>query len=93
MDLNMVRPDWVKDKESSKFVFPGICWERSHVPKDVWKAGDADSNLIETVHRDSNREGVQCTLVGGLKKSQLFDTVKVTTLQASLVVPMICPIF
>ncbi|KAJ7234231.1 hypothetical protein C8J57DRAFT_1249375 [Mycena rebaudengoi] len=56
--------DWVNDKESSKFFFP----------IDIWNAGDANSNLIESVHRDVNREGVHCTLLGGLKKGQSFDT-------------------
>ncbi|KAK7015645.1 hypothetical protein R3P38DRAFT_3321572 [Favolaschia claudopus] len=73
--------DWVNDKESSKFFFPGICWERSLIPLDVWNAGDANSNLIESVHRDVNREGVHCTLLGGLKKGQLFDAVKMKTLK------------
>ncbi|KAJ7212425.1 hypothetical protein C8J57DRAFT_1097238, partial [Mycena rebaudengoi] len=72
--------DWVNDKESSKFFFPGICWERSFIPIDVWNAGDANSNLIESVHRDVNREGVHCTLLGGLRKGQGFDALKMKTL-------------
>ncbi|KAK7031741.1 hypothetical protein R3P38DRAFT_2521802 [Favolaschia claudopus] len=73
--------DWVNDKESSKFFYSGICWEKSLVPLDIWNAGDANSNLIESVHRDVNREGVHCTLLGGLKKGQLFDAVKMKTLK------------
>lgn len=73
--------DWIKDKERTKFAFQGMCWEKSFIPEEVWRAGEANSNLIETVHRDVNREGVQCTLVGGLKKGQLFDKVKMTTLK------------
>ncbi|KAK6981751.1 hypothetical protein R3P38DRAFT_2578154, partial [Favolaschia claudopus] len=73
--------DWVNDKESTKFFYPGICWEKSFIPLDVWNAGDPNSNLIESVHRDVNREGVHCTLLGGLKKGQLFDAVKMKTLK------------
>ncbi|KAJ7791168.1 hypothetical protein B0H13DRAFT_1936056 [Mycena leptocephala] len=47
--------DWVRDKESSQFAFAGICWERSFIPLDIWKAGEPHTNLIETVHRDVNR--------------------------------------
>ncbi|KAJ6528652.1 hypothetical protein DFH09DRAFT_1413445 [Mycena vulgaris] len=72
--------DWVNDKQSSKFFFPGICWEQSFIPLDIWNAGDPNSNLIESVHRDVNREGVHCTLLGGLKKGQLFDALKMKTL-------------
>ncbi|KAJ7701369.1 hypothetical protein B0H14DRAFT_2648403 [Mycena olivaceomarginata] len=54
--------------------------ERSFIPIDIWSAGDANSNLVESVHRDVNREGVHCTLLGGLKKGQLFDTIKMKTL-------------
>ncbi|KAJ7122366.1 hypothetical protein C8R44DRAFT_622071 [Mycena epipterygia] len=72
--------DWLSNKESSKFFFPGISWERSFIPLDIWNAGDPNSNLIESVHRDVNREGVHCTLLGGLTKGQLFDGLKMKTL-------------
>ncbi|KAJ7787320.1 hypothetical protein B0H13DRAFT_1458903, partial [Mycena leptocephala] len=66
--------DWLKDKESSHFVFEAICWERSFIPRDVWMAGDSNTNLIESAHRDVNCEGVHCTLLGGLQKGQVFDS-------------------
>ncbi|KAJ6528617.1 hypothetical protein DFH09DRAFT_1285472 [Mycena vulgaris] len=72
--------DWVNDKQSSKFFFPGICWEQSFIPLDIWNAGDPNLNLIESVHRHVNREGIHCTLLGGLKKGQLFDALKMKTL-------------
>ncbi|KAJ6484352.1 hypothetical protein C8R47DRAFT_1072982 [Mycena vitilis] len=72
--------DWVNDKESCQFFFPGICWERSHIPLDIWNAGDSNSNLIESVHADVNRDGVHCTLLGGLQKGQKFDALRMKTL-------------
>ncbi|KAJ7638020.1 hypothetical protein DFH06DRAFT_1002115 [Mycena polygramma] len=75
--------DWVHDKESCKFAFPGICWERSFIPLPVWEAGDPHTNLIETVHRDVNREGVHCTLVGGLQRGQDYDDMQRATLIVS----------
>ncbi|KAK7015317.1 hypothetical protein R3P38DRAFT_2637341 [Favolaschia claudopus] len=74
--------DWLNNKLSSGFVFEGICWEKSFIPRIIWEAGDGNSNLIETVHRDANREGVQCTLLGGLKKGQAFDRMKMKALQS-----------
>ncbi|KAJ7121386.1 hypothetical protein C8R44DRAFT_705332 [Mycena epipterygia] len=73
--------DWVRDKETSKFAFGGMCWEKSFIPLEIWKAGEPHSNLIETVHRDVNREGVHCTLLGGLLRGQYFDANKMQTLR------------
>lgn len=58
-----------------------MCWERSYIPLSIWKAGDSTSNLIESVHADVNREGVRCTLLGGVKKGEAFDTMKMRTLK------------
>lgn len=73
--------DWLADKETSGFVFPAICWEKSYIPWDIWCAGDSNSNLIESVHSDANREGVHCTLLGGLHKGQAFDSMRLKSLQ------------
>ncbi|KAJ7913928.1 hypothetical protein B0H13DRAFT_1612047 [Mycena leptocephala] len=72
--------DWVRDKENCKFAFSGICWECSFIPLPVWEAGDPHTNLIETVHRDVNREGVHCTLLGGLLRGQEYDELQRATL-------------
>jgi hypothetical protein len=72
--------DWVKNKVQSKFVFEGMCWARSHIPKSIWQAGDSTSNVVESVHANVNRDGISCTLVGGIKKGQYFDAVKMATL-------------
>jgi hypothetical protein len=58
-----------------------MCSEQSYIPLAVWKAGDSTSNLIESVHADVNREGVRCTLVGGIKKSEAFDMLKMRSLK------------
>ncbi|KAK7015447.1 hypothetical protein R3P38DRAFT_3321667 [Favolaschia claudopus] len=72
--------DWISDKVTARFILPGICWEKSHIPLAIWQAGERNSNLIETVHRDVNREGVHCTLLGGIIKGQRFDSLKMKTL-------------
>ncbi|KAJ6578477.1 hypothetical protein B0H19DRAFT_1020702 [Mycena capillaripes] len=74
--------DWVKDKETSRFAFPGLCWEKSLLPLAIWKAGERTSNLVESVHRDVNRDGVHCTLLGGLTKGRSFDKMKLKTIEA-----------
>ncbi|KAJ7083296.1 hypothetical protein B0H15DRAFT_785085 [Mycena belliarum] len=76
-----VAQDWLNNKLSSGFVFEGICWEKSFIPLEIWNAGDSNSNLVESVHRDVNQDGVHCTLVGGLKKGQNFDTLKFKSLE------------
>ncbi|KAK7061173.1 hypothetical protein R3P38DRAFT_2757690 [Favolaschia claudopus] len=72
--------DWISDKVTARFILPGICWEKSHIPLAIWQAGEHNSNLIETIHRDVNRDGVHCTLLGGIIKGQRFDSLKMKTL-------------
>lgn len=73
--------DWVADKHRSKFAFPAICWDKSYIPLAIWKAGDNNSNVIEQLHEDVNREGITCTLVGGVSKAYHFDMLKSRTLE------------
>ncbi|KAJ7757604.1 hypothetical protein B0H16DRAFT_1457764 [Mycena metata] len=73
--------DWLRDKETTHFVFEAICWERSFIPEAIWRAGDSTTNFVESTHRDANREGVHCTLLGGLQKGQAFDALKLRTLE------------
>ena len=58
-----------------------MCWEKSLILIDIWKAGDSTSNIIESVHADVNREGVGCTLVGAVRKGQAFDAMKMKDLE------------
>ncbi|KAG7093238.1 hypothetical protein E1B28_006924 [Marasmius oreades] len=74
--------DWLADKESLPFVFPAICWEKSYIPYDIWVSRAHSTNTAEAAHRDINREGVQCTLVGATKKAMQFDHLKLISLQA-----------
>ncbi|KAJ6486646.1 hypothetical protein C8R45DRAFT_930279 [Mycena sanguinolenta] len=73
--------DWVNDKITAQFPFPAICWEKSFISLPIWQAGERHSNLIETVHRDVDQEGVHCTLLGEVIKGQRFDALKMKTLQ------------
>ena len=57
-----------------------MCWEKSLIPLAIWQAGARHSNLIESLHADSNREGTGCTLVGGIKKALYFDAQRQSTL-------------
>ncbi|KAJ7763443.1 hypothetical protein B0H16DRAFT_1718672 [Mycena metata] len=75
--------DWLRDKESCRFVFPAICWELSCIPWDIWRAGDSNTNLVESSHSDVNREGVRCTLLGGLQKGQAFDVMRLKSLETN----------
>jgi len=61
-----------------------MCWAKSFIPQIVWKAGERESNLVEGGHSDVNLEGLHCTLVGGIKKGQHFDNLKMKTLLVCL---------
>jgi hypothetical protein len=58
-----------------------MCWEKSFIPLDIWKAGDANTNIVESVHSDINREGVRCTLLGGIMKAEIYDWNKMEALK------------
>ncbi|TDL13991.1 hypothetical protein BD410DRAFT_684726, partial [Rickenella mellea] len=74
--------DWVNDKIQSQFAFPAMCWEKSFIPMKIWQVGESTSNLIETAHADINREGTSCTLLGGVKRGEFFDILKLRSLKA-----------
>ncbi|KAJ6627739.1 hypothetical protein B0H10DRAFT_1779179, partial [Mycena sp. CBHHK59/15] len=76
--------DWVRDKEHSQFAFGAMCWVKSFIPEDVWRAGERTSNLIESVHADVNREGIHCTWLSGVMKGEFFDALQMKTLKAHL---------
>jgi hypothetical protein len=61
-----------------------MCWSKSHIPRVIWQVGDSTSNVIETLHADVNREGKYCTLLGGVKKGQRFDSLKMQTLKVTI---------
>jgi|SRR5882762_5834653 len=75
--------DWVQDKIWSNFALQGICLQLSYIPKLVWQVGDSKSNIIESLHVDANAKGTSCTLVGGVKKGQHFDKMKLQSIQVS----------
>ncbi|KAJ7259441.1 hypothetical protein C8J57DRAFT_951375, partial [Mycena rebaudengoi] len=60
--------DWIKNKQYSQFVFQGIFWAKSFIPRDIWEAGDSNSNVVEIVHQNVNREGLHCALLGAHAK-------------------------
>lgn len=82
--LHQFIPDWVQDKRRSKFALAGICWQLSYIPILVWQVGNSTTNIIESLHSDANSEGTFCTLVGGIKRGQHFDGMKLQSLQVSL---------
>ncbi|KAF5353020.1 hypothetical protein D9757_012737 [Collybiopsis confluens] len=58
-----------------------ICWEKSFIPMEIWQARRRESNVVEIVHANVNREGTQCTLVGGVSKGQHYDLMKQRAVQ------------
>ncbi|KAJ3740786.1 hypothetical protein DFH05DRAFT_1404766 [Lentinula detonsa] len=42
--------NWIMDKERAKFAFPGLCWEKSYIPLEIWQARRRESNIAEIVH-------------------------------------------
>ncbi|KAK0437715.1 uncharacterized protein EV420DRAFT_1280541 [Desarmillaria tabescens] len=81
--------NWVQDKIRSKFAFEAMCWEKSKLPLDIWKAGNSHTNLAEGLHADVNHEGIQCSLVGGIRCGQHFDMMRMKSQQVLLLLLII----
>lgn len=71
--LELTLQDWMADKERSKFALQALCWEQSCIPHNIWTAADSTSNVIEALHSDVNREGVNYSLVAGYIRGREFD--------------------
>ncbi|KAJ2930331.1 hypothetical protein H1R20_g6738, partial [Candolleomyces eurysporus] len=72
---------WIENKKRSGFAFSAMCWEKSFIPLEIWKAGDANTNIVESVHSNINLEGVRCTLLGGIMKAEIYDWNKMEALK------------
>ncbi|KAJ3819979.1 hypothetical protein F5880DRAFT_1488795 [Lentinula raphanica] len=77
------RLDWVADKISSKFAFEAMCQAKSFIPLDVWKAGPATTDLVESAHWSVYLEGIGCSLTSAVEKGEHVDRLR---LQSSQVV-------
>ena len=77
--------DWVQDKIHSKFAFAAMCWEKSYVPLSIWRAGESNSNLIESVHADvSKPRGREVHSYWWGQKGQAFDAMKMRILKVCI---------
>lgn len=76
--------DWVQDKVSSCFAFPALCQEKSFIPLEVWQAADETTNVIESGHLDSIRDGKDLSLVGGVLQAKNYDLEKLEVYKVSL---------
>ncbi|KAE9385374.1 hypothetical protein BT96DRAFT_840775 [Gymnopus androsaceus JB14] len=75
--------DWVADKTSSKFAFEAMCQEKSFIPLDIWKAGPATTNLVESAHWSVYLEGLQCSLTSAVEKGEHVDRLRMSSSNVS----------
>ncbi|KAK0471633.1 hypothetical protein IW261DRAFT_1571923 [Armillaria novae-zelandiae] len=67
---------WLNNKRDSKFALQGMCWEKSFIPLSIWQAGDTTTNAVEMSHIDIYREGMPCSLVGGISRARHYDKMR-----------------
>ncbi|KAK0213592.1 hypothetical protein IW262DRAFT_1301071 [Armillaria fumosa] len=67
---------WLNNKRDSKFALQGMCWEKSFIPLSIWQAGDTTTNAVEMSHIDIYREGMPCSLVGGISHARHYDKMR-----------------
>ncbi|KAJ3817115.1 hypothetical protein F5880DRAFT_1618593 [Lentinula raphanica] len=73
--------DWVADKISSKFAFEAMCQAKSFIPLDVWKAGPATTDLVESAHWSVYLEGIECSLTSAVEKGEHVDRLRLHSSQ------------
>ncbi|KAF9026651.1 hypothetical protein BDZ89DRAFT_1039926 [Hymenopellis radicata] len=73
--------DWINNKVYSYFAFEGLCQMKSKIPRDIWRAGVRNTNLVESCHFQAYGEGKKCTVVGAIRKGQRYDAMRMGTLR------------
>ncbi|KAJ3722643.1 hypothetical protein C8R42DRAFT_580560 [Lentinula raphanica] len=73
--------NWIADKISSKFAFEAMCQQKSFIPLDIWQAGPATTNLVESAHWNIYLEGLECSLLNAVTKGEYLDHLKMTSWQ------------
>ncbi|KAK0227928.1 hypothetical protein IW262DRAFT_1264933 [Armillaria fumosa] len=76
---------WLNNKRDSKFALQGMCWEKSFIPLSIWQAGDTTTNAVEMSHIDIYREGMPCSLVGGISRARHYDKMRLHIHRMSLI--------
>ncbi|KAK0217201.1 hypothetical protein IW262DRAFT_1276467 [Armillaria fumosa] len=76
---------WLNNKRDSKFALQGMCWEKSFIPLSIWQAGDTTTNAVEMSHIDIYREGMPCSLVGGISRARHYDKMRLHIHRVSLI--------
>ncbi|KAE9383495.1 hypothetical protein BT96DRAFT_843773, partial [Gymnopus androsaceus JB14] len=76
--------DWIADKVSSKFAFEAMCQEKSFVPLDIWKAGPATTDLVESAHWSVYLEGLECSLTSAVEKGEHVDRLRMSSSNVSV---------
>ncbi|KAE9398581.1 hypothetical protein BT96DRAFT_994780 [Gymnopus androsaceus JB14] len=71
--------NWVANKVSSKFAFEAMCQEKSFIPLDIWRAGLATTNLVESAHWRVYLEGLECSLTSAVEKSEYVDRLRMSS--------------
>ncbi|KAK0494949.1 hypothetical protein EDD18DRAFT_1354944 [Armillaria luteobubalina] len=67
---------WLNNKRDSKFTLQGMCWKKSFILLSIWQAGDTMTNAVEMSHIDIYREGMPCSLVGGISRACHYDKMR-----------------
>ncbi|KAK0214518.1 hypothetical protein IW262DRAFT_1278918 [Armillaria fumosa] len=76
---------WLNNKRDSKFALQGMCWEKSFILLSIWQAGDTTTNAVEMSHIDIYREGMPCSLVGGISCTRHYDKMRLHIHRVSLI--------
>ncbi|EJD33362.1 hypothetical protein AURDEDRAFT_177559 [Auricularia subglabra TFB-10046 SS5] len=63
--------NWLREKEL--FALAALYQPWSKIPLEIWRAGKGNTNGVEQMHRDVNRDGKWLTLLGGIQRGMQHD--------------------
>ena len=81
---NDVLMNWIKHKDANPWVLTCITFALSKMGRSDWYSTSVDTNIAESAHAQSQRDGVKLTLVTAVKKGERLDSLMFSLEQAAM---------
>ena len=71
---NDVLMNWIKYKDANPWILTCVTFALSKIGLSDWYSTSVDTNIAESAHAQSQRDGVKLTLVTAVKKGERLDS-------------------
>jgi len=76
--------NWIKHKDANPWVLTCVTFALSKMGRSDWYSTSVDTNIAESAHAQSQRDGVKLTLVTAVKKGERLDSLMFSLEQAAM---------